>query len=786
MTPSARTRRLALALSLVLVGPSKADAPSPENDLARLRERATASLSRITGTVRVPGLRERVTVRRDRFGIPHIEAGNTRDLFFAQGFVQAQDRLFQMELWRRSTQGRLAELLGPKWVERDRMTRLVTRYRGDMAAEWASYDHEAKIICESFVSGVNAYVDSLGKRRPVEFEILDMGLEHWKAEDLLARAEAFGMSGNARNEVARARAIGALGADLFFKLAPIDPPVEPLLPPGFDARGIPTGLGDALGLIGGAARVASEDEGSNNWVVAPRRSTTGRPLLANDPHRALDHPSLRYLVHLKAPGWNVIGAVVPWFPGVAIGHNERVAWGLTIFQVDAQDLYIEELDPADPSRYRTPSGWATMTLARETVSVRGGAPVTVDLKYTRQGPVVFEDPTARRAYALRWTGTEPGTAGYLAGLALDRARNGAEFRRAARRWKMPGENFVWADVRGNVGYQATGLTPLRRPGSGLVPAPGWSGELDWKGFLDPGVLPSVTNPASGFVATANHNTLPPGYPHAIGYEWSPAFRIRRVRELLEAKPRVGLADMRSMQQDVLSLPARDLVPLLHDLDTDNPRLKALRDLLTGWDYRLQEESAAAAAFVVFYDTLLADHAASRLPPGASAPAGMRSLVSGATMIRDVLRTKPASLLRGALEKTLTSLDAALGPDMAAWRWGTLHKATFRHFLASDGPTRALLDRGPYPRPGDDETVNSTYRGASDYRQTGGASFREIIDVGDWDASVVASAPGQSGQPESPHYDDLIPYWREGRTIPLAFTAEAVERATVDRLVLDPR
>ena len=758
--------------------------------LAHARERAPgAELAQLAGTIRIKGLLAPVEVRRDRSGIPHVKAQGVDDLFFAQGFVQAQDRLFQMELWRRSTQGRLAEFLGPKWVERDRITRLVTRYRGDMAVEWASYDPEAKRICESFVRGVNAYVDSLRGRQPREFTLAGITLEHWQAEDLLARAEAFGMSGNARREVERAAALGILGKDALFALAPLQPGDAPLVPPGFDASSIPSGLGAALGLIGGAAQVASDDDGSNNWVLSGSRTTTGAPLLANDPHRSLDHPSLRYLVHLQAPGWNVIGAVVPWFPGVAIGHNEHVAWGLTIFQVDAQDLFIEATDPADPLRYRTPGGWERMSVVSEEVGIKGSAPVKVELRYTRHGPVVFEDLAGHRAFALQWTGGEPGTAGYLAGLALDRAQDGASFREAARRWRMPGENFVWADRKGNIGYQATGLTPIRKPGSGLVPAPGDSGEFDWQGFLDPGELPSVTNPAEGFFATANNNTLGKSYKHPIGYEWSPRFRLDRVEEALRTRGKHSLADLEALQQDVLSPPARALVPAVLAAPVTGAEAAALRALWRGWDYRFTSDSTAAAAFAVFYDKLSESYALSMLPAGVKPTAALARLVSAEAMVSELAKAPPAastvSLFDQALRAAHAELSKALGPNPAAWVWGNAHQATFRHFLARDAATRKLFNLGPYPRPGDNDTVNCTYRASKGYAQVGGATFRELLDLGDWDRSVFTSAPGQSGQPGSPHYDDLLKGWLAGTYAPLPFSDAAVLRETKNRLVLEP-
>jgi penicillin amidase len=768
-------------------------AASGAGDLAA---QARRSASRVEGKLPVAGLAAPVEVLRDRWGIPHIYARTLEDLFLAQGFVQAQDRLFQMELWRRSTQGRLAELLGPGLVERDRITRLVTRYRGDMEAEWASYDVDARRIVESFVRGINAYVDLRRGDPPLEFRLAGLDLEHWRPEDLLARAEAFVMSGNAASEVARARQVSRLGAERALALAPPDPPLpaSALVPPGLDLEAVGPELAAALASIGSAPRFAPretlaasgfDDYGSNNWVLAGRRTATGRPYLANDPHRNLDHPSLRYLVHLDGPGYKVAGAVVPWFPGVAIGHNEDVAWGLTIFAIDAQDLFVEETDPADPTRYRVGSDWEAMRVEREAVRVKGARPVEVELRFTRHGPVVHQDLARHRAFALRWTGSEPGTAGYLAGLALGRARSAAEFREALRRWRMPGENFVFADRSGAIGYQAAGLAPVRDRGHGLLPAPGASGDYDWRGFHPMEALPRAADPERGFLATANHRTLEPGHP-VVGREWSNRFRIDRIEEVLGRDRPFTRQDMQELQQDVVATPARALVPLLLDLAPADPAVREARERLLAWDARMDASSGAAALFAAWH-VELAGALTRRLSgsDGTGADAGLVRAVA-AQVVVDALRAPgPArdALLVETLGRAAAAMRERLGGDAAAWRWGHLHRARFAHPLAVDAATRALFDRGPLARPGYGYTVNNT--GGADFEQTAGATFREIVDVGAWDETLVSSAPGQSGEPGSPHFDDLLPIWAEGRYLPLAFSRRKVEELARHRLVLEP-
>jgi penicillin amidase len=763
----------------------------------RASQSAGARLAQTSGTLHVTGLRDPVEVVRDRWGIPHIYARSQDDLFFAQGFVQAQDRLFQMDLWRRTTQGRLAEILGPDYVERDRLARLL-RYRGDMALEWSSYSPDTKEIAGRFVAGVNAWVDMARKDLPLEFQLAGYEPETWDPEDLLSRSEAFTMSGNASAEVSRARLTAALGVEDATRLLPPDPPIRVSMPDGLDLAWIGEELQGALRTIGRPARFGTSpgsapeaaDEGSNNWVISGARSATGTPLLANDPHRALDHPSLRYIVHLKAPGWNVIGAVVPWFPGVAIGHNERIAWGLTIFSIDAQDLYVERLKKDDATQYAVGSGWAPLQTSRDEIAVRGqAAPVVVEHTYTRHGPVVYADPKKRFLVALRWTGSEPGTAGYLAGLALSRATNWTGFRAALARWKMPGENFVYADVDGNIGYQAAGLAPIRRRPHGLYPTPGWSRD-EWNGWYTLDDLPHEYNPPRGYVATANHNTLPDGFRPIINYSWASPARILRIREVLESRKKFSLAESQELQHDTVAWNAQRLVPLLEALKAARDDVERARSLLVGWDRRMTADSAAALVYA-FWERELQSRLAAIVVGRRDAPAVRPSTaLLGAIVDADrgwfgsSARAARDRLILGALEAAVDEATAALGPDPSVWQWGRLHTATFVHPLATDDRTRALLNVGPFARPGNGETVFAT--GGSFPAQTSGASFRQILDVGDWDRSVVSSAPGQSGQPGSPHFANFAALWAEHRYVPLAFSDAAVGREGTSTLVLTPR
>ena len=537
-----------------------------------LRTQARAALSQTSGELKLAGLRLPVEVLRDSWGVPHIYAKTQEDLFFAQGFVAAQDRMWQLELWRRKAEGRLAELLGPAAVERDRYARLL-RYRGDWEAEWRSYSPDARAILESFVRGINAYLAAIGDRLPIEFQLLGIRPEPWTPEVCVSRLAAYPMTGNAEHELLRAEIVARLGPEHAAQLFPTDPARVPRPAEGFSLEGLDSRA--LQGLVQAGRDINSDDfgavlqaadspaavlagvqslspdgaphdpEGSNNWAVAGARTRSGKPILANDPHRALLLPSLRYIVHLVAPGWDVVGAGEPALPGVSIGHNQRIAFGLTVFAADQQDIVVERTHPDDPDLYFDPGirgNWRKMDVSEEEFRVRGEAqPRRVRLKFTRHGPVIYEDLGRRRAFVLRWAGTEPGTAGYLAGLAISRAQNWQEFRTGLERWKIPPENFVYADVEANIGYQAAGLVPAREKGDGLLPVPGDTQEFDWHGFLKLDDLPHEFNPARGFVATANHNALPPDERRMIGFEWSPPYRVDRIREVLGAAREIGRA-----------------------------------------------------------------------------------------------------------------------------------------------------------------------------------------------------------------------------------------------------
>ena len=763
-------------------------APSP---------RRAAPLPQVSGTLAVDGVSQPVRVVRDRWGVPHIYAQNERDLFFAQGFVQAQDRLFQMDLWRRSVQGRLSEVLGPNFVERDAATRRV-QYHGNAAAEWAAYGPEVKPIAEAFVRGVNSWVAVARENVPEEFTLAGWRPELWSPEDLLNRTDAFIASGDAELEAFRARLVATVGerrADAFF---PAATPYR--IPAGIDLNRVSYVIEDALRRVGTApfflglaAPVAvsavspgsagsagspgsSVPTGSNAWAVTGARSATGAPLVANDPHRAFAHPSLRYLVHLSAPGWNVMGATSPWLPGVVIGHNDRVAWGMTAFPADTEDVYVERVNPSNPHQVESRGRWVDTTVEGDPITIKGQAkPFQFEREFTPHGVVVASDRDQHLEFTVRWSGSEAGAAGELGALALDRARSSAELRASLARWKMPAVEVVYADVDGVVGRQAAGLVPIRTAWDGVLPVPGWTGTFEWSGWRSLEDLPhAVVSAAGGFVVSANQNQA----------------RTNRLGELFAGGRAYTADDFRTFQHDTTAWNAEQLVPLLARLHADINVVEESRQQLGKWDKRLASDSSIAALYVFWEQALVRKLAETRIAPAllddylarASVPVSALTKPSRVWFDGDPVRARD-SLLLAALAAAVDRERTLLGANRRAPSWGRLHTLTFRHPLAVTQAARRRFNVGPFEQPGYADTVMSAYSGLD---VSGGASFREILDLAAWDRSVATNAPGQSGAPGSAHFIDLAKPWAAGDYFPLAFTDRAVQANAETTLVLNPR
>jgi penicillin amidase len=763
----------------------------------------------------VAGLKARAEIIVDHWGVAHVFAASAADAFFLQGYNAARDRLWQIDLWRKRGLGLLAKSLGPAYVAQDRAARLFL-YRGDMQAEWAAYAPESKLWVDSFVQGINAYVgDTRAGRRPlpVEFQLTDSRPDLWQADDVL-RIRSHALVSNVTSEVARARVACAAGLQsdqLRRKIEPVghkvttpkglnpcDIPVDVLKDYILATKSVDFAAAESPGEKH-AANSAERDllaaihsqsgEGSNNWVVAPSRTSTGRALLANDPHRQLGVPSLRYVVALNAPGLNIIGAGEPALPGISFGHNDDVAFGLTIFAIDQEDLYVYGLKPDDARSYRYKSGWEKMLVVNESIEVKGQATRQVELLFTRHGPVLAQDPAKQRAFALRTVWNEPGLAGYFGSSRLLGAKNWSQFKEASNAWGAPPLNLVYADTLGNIGWAAAGRTPVRRNWDGLMPVPG-DGRYEWQGFHGNDVLPSIYNPAEGFFATANEMNLPAGYPNErnrIAFEWTDRSRIDRINELLRANDKVSLADSMAIQTDSVSTQSRRVTALLGSLaagDGDSDAAKAL-SLLRSWDHDETTASAAAAIYEVWATKYLSAATVAKVTPATARKLfeqGQLEAIIGYLEHPDGrLGADPAAarddILQESLNAALAELRSRLGPDINNWSWGRLHHATFEPAVSvlADPQLRAQMSVGPLQTPGSSSSPRAqTYR-STDFAVIAGASVRMVLDVGAWDNSVFINTPGQSADPFSPHYRDLFPLWAGGGYVPLRFSRAAVER-----------
>ena len=781
-------------------------------------------------TLAAPGLIAPVEIVTDRWGISHVYAENEHDLFFAQGWAAARDRLFQFELWRRRATGTVAEILGPRELERDVGARLF-RFRGDMTTEMRHYHERGDTIIPAFVDGVNAWIERTEREPdllPLEFGLLGIEPGRWTPEVVVSRHQ--GLVSNVTRELDNARAVAALGAEAVKELEyyigdpdlTIDPAVDVALlddrildlyrahrrPIVFEPEDVAAAhRGDRATFERLAAAQPSEIDlernghdaiGSNNWVVHGTRTLSGYPIMANDPHRAQSAPSLRYWVHLVAPGWNVIGGGEPVLPGVSIGHNEHGAWGLTVFGQDNEDLYVYETHPDDPGRYRHLGRWEEMTVIRETIPVRGRGGVEVELKYTRHGPVVFEDPDNHAAYAVAAAWLDYGSAPYLASLRMDQATTWEEFVEACSYSRIPSENMVWADRAGNIGYQAVGVSPIRPNHSGLVPVPG-DGRYEWDGFLPIKALPSVVNPPKGYFGTANNYTLldvPARYPHweALHYTWGDQMRAARVEEVLAAARHMTVVDNMRLMMDELSVAARNLVELLRDLPGLDGRADRARRMLLDWDAVLDRESAAAAVYVSWERELRAAVRRTVVPAAARdyvRSVNTKRLIDWLTAPDGRFGDDPLAgrdaVLRETLSAALDGLRDRFGTaDATAWQYGgeRFKHVLIRHPLSAavDAGLRRRLDVGPFPRGGYGGTVHNTGNGDN---QTSGASFMIVADTADWDNSVGLNTPGQAGDPDSPHYRDLFEVWARDRYFPIFFSRAKIDSVTESVTLLRP-
>ena len=787
---------------------------------------ASAGAQTSSEKLTLPGLTQPVEIIKDRWGISHIYARNENDLFFAQGYNAARDRLFQLELWRRQATGTVAEILGPRELKRDIGNRLFM-YRGDMKQELNWYHPHSAAIIEAFANGINAYIAETDRNPALltqEFRMLGIKPGRWTPAVVVSRFN--GLLSNLDDEMNTALAVRTLGPDKVKSLMSYQPPnpnltIDPAIDASLLSKNIlelydvwrvplkfrPEDLPSEYRKTASAAaprQFASvipspqemadrrADMGSNNWVVSGRLTESGMPMVVNDPHRVQQIPSLRYWVHLNAPGWNVIGAGEPSIPGVSNGHNDYGGWGYTIYGADTEDLYVYDINPADPLQYKYGNGWETMKVVQETIPVKGRAAERVDLKFSRHGPVIFEDKAHHKAYAVRAAWLEPGGAPYLGSLRIDQAQTWDQFRDAISFARIPAMNFIWGDRTGNIGYNAAVIAPRRMNFSGLVPVPG-DGRYEWNGFLPIKDLPNVLNPDKGFYNTSNDYQVPLGYPHmeAIQRVWTDPYRGRAVAETLASGRKFSVADMIALHNNDISLPARSIVPLLRDIAIANPASQKAAQRLLHWNFVLDKDSVEAGIYEMFQRNLMDNVKTTLVPPAARAflTPPMTRIIASLTAPDGSFGSDPVAgrnaVLAKNLDQAVAELNKRFGPDMEKWTLGAYHYARIFHPMndALRPELEARFDVGHLPRGGDAYTITAT--GGTDNQPTGG-SFKIVSDTYDWDNSVGLNNPGQSGDVNDPHYRDLYELWARGKYFPIFFSRPKVESVAEKTITLTPQ
>ena len=771
------------------------------------------------GSVRVAGLADEVTVIRDSWGVPHIYATNAYDLFFAQGYVHAQDRFWQMEFWRRIGSGRLAEILGESALGSDQFIRTVGWHR-TATEELALLDDETRSILQAYADGVNAYIDSHEGRLGLEFKVLGLtgvqvDLEPWTPHHTLtwAKVMSWDLSGNMDSELLRAHIDARLGPEALAELMPPYPADHPVI--------VPNPLtGETLDAVPQAALAThvlgtGPDIGSNNWVVAGSKTASGMPLLADDPHLGIQMPSIWYEIglHCEPVGpdcpYNVVGSSFASAPGVIIGHNDSIAWGVTNLGPDVQDLFIERVNPDNPNQYEFEGEWLDMEVIREEIYVSGrDEPVVVNVRVTRHGPIINDVAGGTeedwsfgwQPLALSWTALEPGTLMRSVWM-LDQASNWDEFRQALSYWDAPSQNFVYADVEGNIGYQAPGRIPIRASGNGSMPVPGWTGEYEWQDDIPFDELPRAFNPVEGYIATANNAVVGTDFPYFLATDWAPGYRARRIVEVLESSDALTLEDMQALHGDEHNVWAKEALPFLTELQTEDPRLSEALALLRDWDGQATRASAAAALMEAMrlhlIDLTFGDELGDQLlerARGSLIVSLLAQLPNETSPWFDDIHTAQVEnrddLVRLALEAAVKELSESLGSDMSRWRWGNLHTATFENQSLGQsgiGPIESIFNRGPVAVDGTIATVNNTgYRPSAPYGVAVVSSYRLIVDLDNLSNSVSMHTTGQSGHPFHKHYDDMIDPWRNIQYHPMLWERPDVEAGAEGTLVLRPK
>jgi penicillin amidase len=782
------------------------------------------SLPKYQGTLRLAGLTDKVKVSWQAYGIPHVYAANEEDLFLAQGYLHAQERLWQMDMSRRFLSGRLAEIFGVfpmPWREMSSQFRgrnsadfdYFMRLMGIRHAAVASLDASSELEhrrLQAYSDGVNRYIEQCGAKLPWEFRLLRYDPDPWRPDDSLVIGKGLGfLLSTALFTRLNMIAIAAKLADhpaLLRSLFPSYPDHGPTI-----TRAVWDSAQSLWHFMGGA--LARSDwnpagHGSNNWVVAPSRSATGRAILCNDPHLRLTVPSIWYLMHLQAApsgmqpeGYEVWGASLPGSPCIQLGHNRWIAWGATAAVCDDVELFREKTHPLDPDRYRIGHRWFTLEKREETIRVRNAGEVRKIVRSTCHGPVLSDfgdQPSPSQMLSLRWTAHEPSRELHCI-YGVNQARGWHEFLESLSFQAAPTLNYVYADCHGNIGYSLAGKIPLRPQVPSLLPVDGWIEANDWRGYIPFNELPRLYNPPEGIIATANNRIVDASYPRYFSHFFDPPYRIRRIQQLLARRESFSLSDMDAMQSDLVSLHATDLVKTLQidlaAIPNENRQLKAAARRLLGWDGACEAKSVESAIFHTFHHRLMANLLVPVL--GDEFFSAYVEIFNQALTPIDGILKDPDSpwfstqsrqqLVAKSLREACAELEGTLGEDVKLWEWGKIHRLLLNHSLGRVKLLRPMLGIGPFSSPGNGTTINmGYYRHTNPYTHTVGASLRFVIDTGAWQQSGFVLPSGQSGHPFSPHYRDQTAHWRAGQKIKIELREDGSEPVPTLTLVPAPR
>jgi penicillin amidase len=760
-----------------------------------------------SGRVRVRGLDKPIDIVRDANGIAHVRAGSLHDAFFGQGYTHAQDRFWQMEYDRRRAAGRWSEYAGQAGLESDSFARkldIVTASKRDYAA----FSAETRAMVDAYAAGVNAFLTSSAVL-PVELKLVGGTPEAWEPWHSCAVFYIRHVTmGTYAYKLWRMRILKSLGREWIDILrGGSGDDLNLIIPPGELYRDVPDGFEESSVVREAALTFA--DTGSNNWTVHGSRTASGKPLLAGDPHRAIDVPNVYYPNHVTCPEFNALGfsfCGVPGFPH--FGHNDHVAWGVTTARTDAQDVFIERFAEGDPGRYEYKGGWEKAERRQEWIHVRGDSPVRIDVTITHHGPVVIGDPATGTALALGISMLKETNPTFECLMPMLRARNVPELDEAKRRWVGPDNNFVMADTSGNIGYVTRGWVPIRPRENGWLPVPGWTGEYDWQGYISHDEMPRSHNPAQGYVATANHRIVGPDFPHYLGFDWAPMHRGTRVNARLREMPAATVEDMTRVHADKTSEPSAAFRSLARELTPECPRCRPAVEILTSWNGLMAPASTAAAIYAVWREQLtrlvLESPAlaplvaiAKQWDPIPSQSQGINQQLRNP--IHDLLKRRDTRVLPpgetwqslGArtLKLAVDQLFDRLGDNMALWRWDAIHRTGPKHPLSKVYPEVAgVLDPPSVGVGGDGDTPqNGTYAAADgqDFTITASSVARYCWDTSDWENSGWVIPLGTSGHPGSPHFDDQVKPWSQQKLLPAPFSESAVESAAVSRQRLEP-